>query len=255
MNPILFATLLTLFAGLATVVGGIIVFFVKDFNKKFLAMTLAFAVGIMLYISFVELFSEAREFFEYYHGEENALIFATVAFFAGVVLIALIQRVLPRRDVDVLTDNKNELKQSGVMTAVAMAIHNFPEGMIVFVAAMHDPSLGILLAFAIAIHNIPEGIAVAMPIYYATGSRRKALFASAAAGVTEPIGGILGFLLLSQIFTDDVFGVSFAFVAGIMVFISLHLLLPLAHKYGDAKRTMQAVVVGMAVMAVSLFFI
>ena len=149
--------------------------------------------------------------------------------------------------------HKNEkLMRMGLMSALAIAIHNFPEGLATFTSALKDPSLGIVIAVAIAIHNIPEGFAVSVPIYYATGSRKKAFWYSLLSGLSEPVGALVGFLLFSRFFNDVTFGVLFAFVAGIMVFISLDELLPTAREYGESHTSIYGLVSGMMVIAISL---
>ena len=145
------------------------------------------------------------------------------------------------------------LKRMGLMTAAAIAIHNFPEGLATFLATVQDTSVGASLGVAIAVHNIPEGLCVAMPIYYATGSKWKGFFWSLLSGVTEPIGGILGFAALQPVFTDLVFGVIFSMVGGMMVFIVCHELLPAAHRYmGNAAKATMWLIIGMIIMATSL---
>ncbi len=150
---------------------------------------------------------------------------------------------------------EDKLMRMGTLTALAIAIHNFPEGLATFTSAIKDPSLGIAITIAIAIHNIPEGIAVAIPIYYATGNKLKAFRLSFLSGLSEPLGAIIGYLLLMRFFNDFIFGVLFSAVAGIMVFISLDELLPSAREYDQAHLSIYGVVGGMMVMAVSLLLI
>ena len=140
----------------------------------------------------------------------------------------------------------------GIFTALAISIHNFPEGLATFMSALQDPQIAIAVAIAIAIHNIPEGIAVAMPIYYATGNRKKAFLFSFLSGLTEPIGALIGYLIFLPIMSDLVFGIVFASVAGIMVFISLDELLPASREYGKPYLSMYGLIGGMLIMALSL---
>jgi ZIP family zinc transporter len=146
----------------------------------------------------------------------------------------------------------HKLLRMGMFTALAIGIHNFPEGLATFVATLHDPKLGIPIAAAIAIHNIPEGIAVSVPIYFATGSKKKAFFYSFLSGLSEPLGALVGYLILMPFMSESVMGITFALVAGIMVFISLDELLPSAREYGEHHLSIYGLVAGMVVMAVSL---
>jgi ZIP family zinc transporter len=140
----------------------------------------------------------------------------------------------------------------GLFSAFAIAVHNFPEGLATFMAGMTNPTLGISIAVAIAIHNIPEGLAVSVPIYYATGSKKKAFVLSFLSGLSEPVGAIIGYFFLRWFFTESVLGFIFAAVAGIMVFISLDELLPTAEEYGEHHVAIYGLIAGMAVMALSL---
>ena len=146
----------------------------------------------------------------------------------------------------------SSLMRMGIFTALAIAIHNFPEGLATFAAALSDPTLGVAIAVAIAIHNIPEGVAVSIPIYYATGSRKKAFVYSFLSGLSEPVGALVGYILLRPFFNDLVFGLVFSSVAGIMVFISLDELLPTAREYGEHHLAIYGFIAGMVVMAISL---
>jgi ZIP family zinc transporter len=156
---------------------------------------------------------------------------------------------MERRD---LAAGFNKLYRMGLFTALAIAIHNFPEGFATFMSALKDTKLGIAIAVALAIHNIPEGIAVSIPIFYATGSRKKAFVYSFLSGLAEPVGALVGYLILLSFLNDIVFGIVFASVAGIMVFISLDELLPAAREYGQYHLAAYGLVAGMLVMALSL---
>lgn len=254
MNNLLLAFLVTLFAGLATGVGGAIVLFLKKTDMKFLSLSLSFSAGVMIYISFVEIFAKAKESLEYAYGYSQGLVFTTIAFFAGIVFIAVIDKLIPHHE-DEHHGHGNEqqsLERTGLMSAVAIAIHNFPEGIVTFMAVMYDPALGIAIAIAIALHNIPEGIAIAAPVYYSTGSKKKAMLLSLGSGLTEPLGGLFAYLIISQFVHEGLMGITFAAVGGIMVFISFHQLLPVAHKYGEHHQVMKGLFAGMAIMALSL---
>ena len=267
MNEILYAFLLTTIAGLATGLGGLISLFVKRTNTKFLAIALGFSAGVMLYISMIEIFGEAHEALTEYLGYRQGSFATVAAFFGGIALIALIDKLVPtahnphefnqQQTSSTPKPNLNtgKLKRMGILTAIAVAIHNFPEGIVMFFTALHQPTLAIPLVIAISIHNIPEGIAIATPIYYATGSRKKAVVLSFLAGLAEPLGAILAFLILMPFLNDVVLGIIFAAVAGIMVFISLDELLPAAREYGEHHLSIYGLIAGMAVMAISLLLL
>ena len=256
MNDVLFAFLLTLFAGLATGIGGAVVLFTRQNNMKFLSLALGFSAGVMVFISFVEIFDKAKESLEYEYGEGSGFLFASIAFFVGVALTAMIDKLLPHHEDkeghDGAEIDVKPLERTGIMSALAITLHNFPEGFVTFMAAMHDPALGVVIAAAIAIHNIPEGIAISAPIYYATGSKKKAILLSFGSGLTEPLGALAAYFLLYQVLSEGLFGIIFAGVGGMMVFISFHQLLPAAHKYGEHHHIMKSLFAGMIVMAISL---
>jgi ZIP family zinc transporter len=262
LNDILIAFGLTLFAGLSTGIGSAIAFFTKQTNTKFLSIALGFSAGVMIYVSFVEIFFKAKESLidaiGYYPGS-----WLTVgSFFAGIALIAIIDRLIPSaenpHEIKLIEDaekgsKKNKrLMRMGVFTALAIAIHNFPEGLATFIASLEDPGLGVAIAVAIAIHNIPEGIAVSVPILYATGNKRKAFTLSFLSGLAEPVGALVGYFILLPFLTELTFGILFAGVAGIMVFISIDELLPAAREYGEHHLSIYGLIAGMAVMSVSL---
>ena len=179
-----------------------------------------------------------------------------------MLIIAIIDKMIPSEEnpheVKLMEDDgnhsfqPNSLMRMGVFTALAIAIHNFPEGLATFVSALQEPGVAIPIVVAIAIHNIPEGIAVSVPIYQATGSRRRAFSYSFLSGLAEPLGALLGWLVLRPIMNDTVFGLLFAGVAGIMVFISFDELLPAAREYGEHHLSIYGLISGMVVMAVSL---
>ena len=256
-----FAFGLTLFAGLSTGIGGLISVMTRRAGAAFLSVSLGFSAGVMLYVSLVEILPKAVLSISEETNERAGGWWAVLAFFGGVVLIGVIDRLVPSAinpheprsvtDPDAAVDRRR-LMRAGTMTAVAIGIHNFPEGFATFISGLKDPSVAIPVALAIAIHNIPEGVAVAVPIRQATGSRGKAVGWSFLSGLAEPLGALVGFLLLMPFLNGLTMGISFGLVAGIMVFISLDELLPTAREYGRHHHAMYGLVAGMAVMAVSL---
>jgi ZIP family zinc transporter len=255
---------LTLFAGLSTGVGSALAFFAKRTNTKLLCVALGFSAGVMIYVSFVEIFAKARQCLAAELGNIGGVWVTVLSFFGGILLTGLIDRLVPSFEnphevhkVEEMADTDqarkfSQLYRMGLFAAFAIAIHNFPEGLATFASALKDIRVGIPIAIAIAIHNIPEGIAVSVPLYYSTGSRRKAFVYSFLSGLAEPVGAAIGYGLLFSFFNDIVFGILFASVAGIMVFISLDELLPTAREYGEHHLAAYGLVSGMAIMAVSL---
>lgn len=258
---------LTLFAGLSTGIGSTLAFFTRRTNTLFLSAALGFSGGVMIYVSMIEIFFKAKEALVSELGKIGGSWATAASFFAGMAFIALIDRLIPSQenpheprfveemgtgDKESKEKGQHSLMRMGIFAALSIAIHNFPEGLATFTASLKDPSLGIPVAVAVAIHNIPEGIAVSVPIYYATANRRNAFLYSFFSGLSEPVGALVGYLLLAPFFSDALFGVLFAAVAGIMVFISLDELLPAAREYDQAHLSIYGVIAGMIVMAVSL---
>mgnify|MGYP000955462556 CR=1 FL=1 len=264
---ILFAMVLTILAGLSTGIGGFIVMFFKKVNIKLLSISLGFSAGVMIYISFVELLADSKELLISSLGEGMGSWVNVISFFGGILLIAVIDKLIPSyenphespRKIEGIEerniDSGKRLLRTGYFTAVVIAIHNFPEGIATFVSSVQQPSLGIAVAIAIAIHNIPEGISVAIPVYSATGNKRKALGWSLISGVGEPLGALLAYFFFLPILNDTVFGILFAAIAGIMVFISLDELFPTAEEYGEHHLAIYGLITGMAVMAVSMLLL
>jgi ZIP family zinc transporter len=258
----LFALGLTVFAGLSTGIGSVMAFFSKKFNPKFLAFSLGFSAGVMIYVSLIEIFVKAKDSLMHVYGAKQGYWATVIAFFVGIGIIALIDKLVPSfenphelhniESKEPENGKKNKLMRMGLFSALAIGIHNFPEGLATFMGALQNPTLGISIAVAIAIHNIPEGIAVSVPIYYATESRKKAFNYSFLSGFAEPIGALAGFFILRSFFNDATFGLIFAGVAGIMVYISLDELLPTAEEYGEHHIAIFGLIGGMIVMALSL---
>ncbi len=253
----------TMIAGLATGIGGLIAIFQKRTNKRFLAVSLGFSAGVMLFVSMAELYVQANTVLIRAYGEKMGMLYAILAFFGGMLVIGIIDKVIPEKenphelhlsvDQQQKSAKRQALLRTGIFTALAVGIHNFPEGLATFVTALQAPALALPIVVAIAIHNIPEGIAVAVPVYYATGSRKKAFWYSLLSGLAEPAGALIGFLVLMPFLSEALYGVLYAAVAGIMVFISLDELLPSAEKYGEHHLSIYGLVGGMALMAVSLW--
>jgi len=270
-HSIFYALLLTLFAGLSTGIGSTIAFFAKRTNKKFLCFSLGLSAGVMIYISFMEMLHNARlELSAIMENERTGDTIAVLAFFCGMAIAAAIDKLIPDVDnphelhnVEEMQGSDNQqhhhsaitLKHMGVVTAIAIAVHNFPEGIATFMSGYQSISLGVAIAIAVAIHNIPEGIAVSVPIYYATGSRRKAFWYSMLSGLAEPLGAIITYLILMPFISPMLLNIVNAAVAGIMIYIAFDELLPAAHQYGENHVAIYGLVSGMVIMAVSLILL
>lgn len=258
-QTILIALLLTLFAGLSTGIGSLIAFIAKRTNTNFLSLSLGLSAGVMIYVSFMEMLPKASSSLTTIYGDKLGTLYMILGLFGGIAIIALIDFVIPEsrnphemHGVEEMKSNYR-LKQTGIITAITIAIHNFPEGIATFMSALNSMEVAIPITVAIAIHNIPEGIAVAVPIYHSTGSKKKAFWLSFSSGLAEPIGALIAFFFLLPFWNPSLDAFILSAVAGIMIFISLDELLPSAEKYGKHHLSIIGLVAGMAVMALSLF--
>lgn len=283
MDNVLIAFGLTLFAGLATGIGSAIAFLAKRSSYRFLSISTGFSAGVMLYVSFVEILPKGTTALAGEFGEYYAQWIGVASFFAGILLIGLIDNLIPTADNPHETPSEaataslydagaprrevphpphgehHRLLRMGLFTALAIGIHNFPEGLATFLSALEDPKVGLAIAIAIALHNIPEGVSVSVPIFYATGNRRKAFIYSILSGLFEPLGALLGYLGIVFFLGGDngaipshVMGFLFGGVAGIMVYVSLDELLPTSRAYGKGHDSLIGLCAGMFVMAASL---
>ncbi|MDP2355257.1 MAG: zinc transporter ZupT [Beijerinckiaceae bacterium] len=271
---VIVAFAITIGAGMATVLGSFLVIWARQTNTRLLAFGLAFSGGAMVYVSLVEIFVKANESFAKSADPKTAYMYATLFFFVGVAILFAIDRFVPNPHTgfdekrvraaaaDTLALKRvPALKEAGpdaalariaILAAVAITLHNLPEGLATFFATLDNPTVGLPLAIAIAVHNIPEGVSIAVPVYYATGSKSKAVLATAVSGFAEPLGALIGYLALASILTPFVFGAVFAVIAGAMVFLALDELLPAARVYARGHETVYGILVGMGAMAVSL---
>lgn len=272
---------ITLLAGMATGIGSIIAFMAHRTNYRFLSVSTGFSAGVMLYVSFVEILDKGAEALSRVYGAHWGAWINVASFFGGMLLISLIDNLVPaaenphevRSEAETLplhdaaprpaptpeqAVQHPHLLRMGLLTALAIGIHNFPEGLATFLSVLHDPGVGIAIAVAIALHNIPEGISVSVPIFYATGDRRRAFLYSFVSGMAEPLGAGVAWLILQGVagssgnVPDGMMGVLFGAVAGIMVYISLDELLPTSRAYGKGHDSLFGLIAGMVVMALSL---
>jgi len=261
-HDIIIALLLTLFAGGCTGIGAMLSFFTKRDNTKLLSAAMGLSAGVMVYISFMEMMPQAREALAGECGERSAMLWMLIAFFGGIALIALIDKFIPEdenphemhtmSELSVSGNHHSKLKRTGTMLAIAIGIHNFPEGMATFISALDGLDVALPIVIAIAIHNIPEGIAVSVPIYQATGNRSKAFRYSLLSGLAEPVGAIVGMAVLLPFWSPIVNAVCLASVSGIMIYISFDELLPGSERYGHHHIALAGVITGMVLMGLTL---
>ena len=248
-----FALLISFAAGLSTLFGAGVIFFSSGKNERMLSIALGFAGGIMLSVSFMDLYPNAEHLFKAVYSERQAVLFTVLFFIIGLLMAGLIDRFVPHEAYDPSIGEKphKNLFRVGLVSTIAIGLHNFPEGIATFMAGYKDVSLGISIAIAISLHNIPEGIAVAMPVYYATNSKKKAIWYTLLSGMAEPVGALLAFLFLRPFINDTVLGAVFASVAGIMTYITVEELIPSSRQYGHDRDALLATFCGICLMPVT----
>lgn len=242
--------LLSFIAGTSTVLGSFIVFFLGDFKKSYLSFFLGISAGVMIYLSFIELLPESVKIIGFLN--------ANLAFFGGIIGIGIIDYIVPHHYMNYCAKNGityNKLALTGAMVVIGLMIHNFPEGIAVFMSSLANVKIGILIAVATALHNIPEGVAVAIPVFYATKSKKKALYYTLLSAIAEPMGAILAFFILQPFITTELLSYIFAIVAGIMIYISLDELLPSCFGNGRGHTAIFGIMTGMLLMATVLQFV
>ncbi|NLL18297.1 MAG: zinc transporter ZupT [Clostridia bacterium] len=247
---------ISMIAGMATLVGALIIFLTKGKSEKTVTFSLAFAAGVMLTVSFSDLLPEARGFLSVSQGDTLGVLYMIIFLIVGIIVASAIDYFVPHEDFDEERQDKphQNLFRVGFISMLAIGLHNFPEGIAVFMAGFSDLALGVSVAVAITMHNIPEGIAVAMPIYFATGSKKEALKYSFYSGVAEPVGALLAFLVLRPFINDFLLGAIFAMVAGIMLYIAIEELIPSSRQYGCNRLALLGTFAGICIMPLSYIF-
>jgi ZIP family zinc transporter len=253
------AFLVCLAAASATIIGAFTILFTRGPSPRLLSFGLAFAGGAMVYVSLVEIFAKSHRAFLEIAPDQTAYAAATFSFFTGMMAMILLDYILPNPHLKLIPRDKNthshthtHLKRISIFATLAITAHNLPEGCATFFATLDHPNVGISLAVAIALHNIPEGISVAIPVYFATGSKRTAFLATLISALAEPLGAILGYTILAPFLSPFVYGGLFGFMAGAMVYLALDELLPTSRRYAKGHETVYGLVSGMMILAISL---
>ncbi len=258
-HNVLVALFVTFLAASATMLGALSMIGAKESNPRLLAFGLSFAGGAMIYISLVEIFVKSQTSFGEIYPAKEAYSIATLAFFVGIFLLVILDKVLPNPHTDIENchayhhgKERKNLEKVGLLAVIAITAHNVPEGMATFFSTLNNPVVGLNLAFAIAIHNIPEGLSIAIPIFYATRSKKKAVLATFISAIAEPLGAFLGYIILAPFIGPAVYGGVFGVIAGAMVYLALDELLPTAKRYAKGHETVYGIISGMAIIALSL---
>ncbi len=240
-------------AGLSTVFGAFIVFFKNAKSDKMITFSLGFAAGVMISISFTDLLPASQNALVCSNGPRMGVVLTVVFLIAGILAAMAIDQFVPHEDYDGEHHEKphKNLFRVGMVSMIAIMLHNFPEGIATFMATYKDLALGLSVAVAIMMHNIPEGVSVAMPIYYATGNKFQAIKYTFISGIAEPIGALLAFWILRPFINDLVLGAIFAVLAGIMLYISFEELLPSSRQYGFNRLALFSTFLGICVMPLS----
>lgn len=247
MNSISIAFLLTTIAGLSTMLGTFPIFIKLRNESKIIAGSLAFAAGVMICVSIIDLIPESIGMLEVNYNGVITVLLVFSFIMIGIVMSSMLNKSLPTSTKD------SNLYKVGIISMLAIILHNIPEGIATFISTTKDTSLGVALTIAIAMHNIPEGISISVPIYYATKSKSKALLYTFVSALSEPLGAILTYLFLLQFVNDIMLGLLFAFIAGIMLQISFTELLPMSNSYNEGRITKVFFIVGMFFMLLKFF--
>lgn len=250
MNDSMRALLLSAGAGLSTLIGALIIFVTNKKSEKIVTISLGFAAGVMISVSFTDLFPNANTLFISSTNNTLGTILSVLFLIVGIIIAACIDSFVPHQEYDKVSGDKphNNLFRVGFVSTLAIGLHNFPEGIATFMAGYEDATLGLSIAIAIALHNIPEGISVAMPIYFSTGSKLKAFKYTFLSGIAEPIGALIAFLILKPFINDISLGAIFSIVTGIMLYIAIEELIPSSRQYGYDRQALFATFTGICLM-------
>lgn len=246
MSNIAVALILSTTAGLSTLIGGLVVYMkIKD-KTRFIAFSLSFSLSVMLCLSVFELIPESSMTLVNKYGIITSILISLIVFLLGKYSVTIINKKIT------LLQNNNNLYRVGVLSMIALMLHNFPEGIATFMASYNSLSAGISLCIAIMLHNIPEGISISVPIYYATGSKKRGVLYSFISGLSEPLGAILAFIVLKNFINDITISIVLIFVAGIMITLAINEMLPEVNKYNKKKESIIGMISGLILVLINL---
>lgn len=252
----LFALGISVIAGMSTLLGALIIFITDSKSERTITLSLGFAAGVMISVTFTDLFPGSQNFFFEAVGQKKGILLSVLFLIMGILIGMGIDYFVPHEEYDEENQEKphQNLYRVGFVSMMAIMLHNFPEGIATFMAGYQDITLGITIAIAITLHNIPEGISVALPIYFATGSKKQALKYTFLSGIAEPVGAFLAFIVLRPFINDLVLGAIFGIVGGIMLYISLEELIPSSRQYGYKRLALFSTFAGICLMPLSHLF-
>ncbi len=247
-NSTLYAFILSFLAGISTVIGSLVIFLDKDKNNKIVTISLSFAAGVMICVSLTDLLPNCYNMILDSSNSFPKIILTLIFMVFGIIISMLIDKYLPSQ-----YENKDEngLYKIGIISMVAIALHNIPEGIATFITSSNNFKLGLTLTIAIALHNIPEGISIAVPIYHSTNNKKKAILYALLSGMSEVVGSILAFLFLAPYINDHIMAALYAIIGGIMIHISVYELIPGAYKDSTLKKIIKYFLIGAIIMILS----
>ena len=251
MSNFIYAFMLSTLAGLSTLIGFIPVLLHLKNEKTIILTSLAFASGVMICVSLTDLIPESFQLLTSIFKGFPALLFLLIFICIGVIASMLIDKFLPKNDNKTITNKK--LYRLGLVSMLAIIMHNIPEGIATFLSSTTNSRLGFSLALAISFHNIPEGISIAIPIYFSTKSKRKAFFYTLLSGLSEPLGALIAYLFLANHINNFMMSIIFAIIAGIMMHISIYELLNESLQYKKKFLTFIFFIIGFLFMMASHF--
>lgn len=241
----LFPLLLSFIAGISTVLGSFFILFKIKKVGEFVVFSLSFSLGIMTLISFFDLIPSSYPVIINNYGILYGIIIFVLIFLLGYQSIKLIN--------DRIKDNDSSLYKIGILSMISLVLHNFPEGIAVFIGALSNTSIGIKLCIAIMLHNIPEGIAISVPLYYSGVEKKRVFVYTLLSGLSEPIGALLAYFILKNFINELFLSMVLVFVSGLMISLALNDILKEVKKYNKIKYMIYGLFVSIILFGITLF--